>query len=448
MQKRIKGLIAIFLSFAMILSYGGCTGNNVSNQSESSQSNSSGEAIENDSTANAPAKTIEYLSVRNADHSAQVVLSQILEEYQEEVNPNFNIEVNSIVDRPTQEQKLKTLVASNNIPDWFEVDANSYCEQLIDKGLIINIAELLEELGVYDKYHASALAYQTINGKIYTLPIENNIEYYWYNKKMFEDAGVAAPETFEELLTVCQKLKDTGVTPIAICGKDGWPLMRYFSFIPFRMTGNEYLHDVVDGKASMADDVGMKGLEHVQQLGAFFQDGFASTDYTSTIDLFMGGKAAIYYTGTWELNTFMNATGEMQDNIDYFHLPIISDEDATRKEDFVTNSGIGIAMCAEKFDDTTKDFVSFMIDRYPEKAIAHGFLPPMETEIPEDSPELLKRIAEDMANVETVAELWDVKLDPVTKELFESELSSVAMGIITPEEFATKVDESIQEKLN
>ena len=53
-----------------------------------------------------------------------------------------------------------------------------------------------------------------------------------------------------------------------------------------------------------------------------------------------------------------------------------------------------------------------------------------------------------MANVETVAELWDVKLDPVTKELFESELSSVAMGIITPEEFATKVDESIQEKLN
>ena len=118
MQKRIKGLIAIFLSFAMILSYGGCTGNNVSNQSESSQSNSSGEAIENDSTANAPAKTIEYLSVRNADHSAQVVLSQILEEYQEEVNPNFNIEVNSIVDRPTQEQKLKTLVASNNRPPF------------------------------------------------------------------------------------------------------------------------------------------------------------------------------------------------------------------------------------------------------------------------------------------------------------------------------------------
>ena len=46
---------------------------------------------------------------------------------------------------------------------------------------------------------------------------------FWYNKQMFNDAGVTPPETFDEFLDVCKKLKEVGHTPIAVCGVDGWP---------------------------------------------------------------------------------------------------------------------------------------------------------------------------------------------------------------------------------
>jgi raffinose/stachyose/melibiose transport system substrate-binding protein len=446
----INVLLILCLVIGILTACGSGTANNSTTGEETSINNGSTSNTGSADNAQAkPAKTIQYLSVRNPNQASMLAITEILKEYQAEVNPNFNIEINSIIDRPTQEQKLKTLVASGDIPEWFEIDPNQYAEQLIDKGLLINIEQMLKDMNVYDKYLPSAMEYQkTASGKIYTLPIENNIEFFWYNKKMFQDAGVTEPTTFDEFLEVCEKLKQSGFTPIAICGKDGWPLMRYLSFIPFRMTGNEYLTKVASGEASMSDEIGMAGLNFVKELGKYFQEGFANTDYTSTLNLFLGGKVAIFNMGTWELQNFINPGDAMKDNIGYFKLPLVDGDNATTPDDGYTNSGIGIAMTVAGFDATTEDFIKFMIDRYPEKAIEKGFLPPIESELAADAPELLKKVASDMAKVKTVAHLWDVKLDAVTKELYISELSGVAMGIITPEDFAAKSDKSVKASLN
>lgn len=50
-----------------------------------------------------------------------------------------------------------------------------------------------------------------------------------------------------------------------------------------------------------------------------------------------------------------------------------------------------------------------------------------------------------MKKIKEPAQIWDVLQDPVSKVLFEDELSAVALGIISPEEFAEKADKTVEE---
>ncbi|MGC4067763.1 MAG: ABC transporter substrate-binding protein [Polyangiaceae bacterium] len=62
----------------------------------------------------------------------------------------------------------------------------------------------------------------TIDGKVYGMPVnihrENTL---LYNKQIFDDNGLEPPTTVEEFLTVCDKLKAAGVTPVATAYQ-GW----------------------------------------------------------------------------------------------------------------------------------------------------------------------------------------------------------------------------------
>ncbi|MGV0887772.1 extracellular solute-binding protein, partial [Acinetobacter venetianus] len=63
--------------------------------------------------------------------------------------------------------------------------------------------------------------------KLYGIPLYLDAKFMGYNKSLFEKAGVAVPETFEDLLGACAALKKSGVTPISFGNKEGWPAVHY-----------------------------------------------------------------------------------------------------------------------------------------------------------------------------------------------------------------------------
>ncbi|GJM78844.1 hypothetical protein HMSSN139_13400 [Paenibacillus sp. HMSSN-139] len=94
------------------------------------------------------------------------------------------------------------------------------------------------------------------------------------------------------MLAVSKALKDKGITPIAVDGVDVWPVLRYAAMIPFRATGNEFARNLSQGKAKMTDEVGMQAANFVSEIGQYFQQGFATTDYTTAKNMFLNGEAA------------------------------------------------------------------------------------------------------------------------------------------------------------
>lgn len=142
----------------------------------------------------------------------------MLQQYQAEENPDFTWEY-EYVDSDNLKTKVATLAASDDLPDFFAYDAGTPLVDLIDADLVLDVTQALTDLGVYDSLDEGAKAYLanlTGTDSIYDLPLGLNIEGFWYNKALFEQAGIdGAPTTWEEMLADCDKLKEAGIQPIA-----------------------------------------------------------------------------------------------------------------------------------------------------------------------------------------------------------------------------------------
>lgn len=73
----------------------------------------------------------------------------------------------------------------------------------------------------------------TIDGEITSIPFEKAGAVFYYNKEVFEKAGITEfPKTWDELLEACKKIKDSGVTPISLyTADDAWYTCNLFTYL-------------------------------------------------------------------------------------------------------------------------------------------------------------------------------------------------------------------------
>ena len=80
----------------------------------------------------------------------------------------------------------------------------------------------------------------TYDGVKYLLPFGFHIAPVWYNTKVFADAGVNVPTTWDNLKAACGTFSEAGVLPIALGSKDKWPAQFWFDYLILRTAGADY----------------------------------------------------------------------------------------------------------------------------------------------------------------------------------------------------------------
>lgn len=392
---------------------------------------------------------INWLSARGASESAILAIQDIAKQYQEE-NPDldFSFEVENISDRTAYLQKLKILAASDELPEWFDSDPDTWFADIVADGKAYSFGDLYKELGMYDQIFDISKEYARLSdGSLNLMTLQCNTEYFFYNKDLFEQAGITeVPKTFDELLEDCQILQDADILPITMGGD--WPILRYFAQIPFRMTGNAYIENAVSGEGSFGEEAGLKGAQFIQDIAQYFQEGWSSADYDTMIDLFASGQAAIMYNGTWALDqaSMIGEDGNIKDSIGYFTMPTYSENDATAPTDFFANSGIGTAIRTDAVDDEMKAWVKYMLEHYADASLSYNQLPSVmpDEETMEGLPQVYQGIIENVSNVKDYAKCWDVVIDSALVEPLEKETVILALGQETPEEWAANMDEYVK----
>lgn len=433
MLRSLTGLVALALVTA------GCGGGGGSNPTDV---NPQGEVKPH---------AISWLLSRPADGAVITTMKKLASEYATS-HPGFKLNLVTTPDRPSYIQKYETLAAANKLPELFDTDATPFAQKLAKQGRMMDAEKLLKDLGLYDQYLPSALAYQRFDdGSLYMIPFEYGAEVFWYNKRLFQRAGIQVPASLDDFPAMCTALRKASVTPIAIDGADQWPLERYMAYQPFRVAGPEYVKSLKTGAAKFSDPAGQKAINWLSGLGKAhcFEDGFSSVGYADAQNLFTTGKAAVYNIGTWELGSLATTAldASVRNDVDFFTLPAAAGS-ATKANEFVAPSGIGMAVNAKTFDPLVRDFLKFALSRYAAEYAASGAIGPTKTDpkIPANATPLYEKAVQTADGVgETLAMPWDTQLDPTTNTRLQQELVLLVQGNTTPKKFTETMDSTLAE---
>jgi raffinose/stachyose/melibiose transport system substrate-binding protein len=154
-------------------------------------------------------------------------------------NPNVKINV-TFLENALLKDKVATEMQSGNPPDLFQGWGGGTLAQQVEAGLVRPIDGEIAD--IKDMINAAGLSMTQVDGQQYGVPYNLGAVGMWYNKALFEQAGIdAPPATWEELLEDVQTLKDAGIVPISLAAgaADTWTSMFWFAYLSVRICGQE-----------------------------------------------------------------------------------------------------------------------------------------------------------------------------------------------------------------
>jgi multiple sugar transport system substrate-binding protein len=207
------------------------------------------------------------------------------------------------VAQPEYIQKLNAAAAAKQLPAMTVVRAINIGE-LVERNVLKPISpDLLAVLGEDIASDFPALAWNAgeYEGQRYTIPLDIHPLVMYYNKDMFQKAGVPEPGkkpwTKDEFESALEKLAASGVQPIAI-GTAFQGATLFQSFI--RQFGGNLVNE--DGtKVTYNSDAGVQALTYVKELKDKYSPEISGAG-DPEVAVFKQGKAAIVIHGPWHIS--------------------------------------------------------------------------------------------------------------------------------------------------
>jgi len=237
-------------------------------------------------------------------------------------NPGLKVTVDG---DPRVWEKLRPRMVAENTPDLMFPGWGMDHWAMVDEGQVMALDQALDSpafggKGTWrDSFEPSLLKLGQLNGKQYVLPYYFNVLGWWYDPGVFAKNGWTVPKTFDELLTLCDKIKAKGIAPITFQGKYPYYTLQGM-VLPWAQSvgGITVLNDIDNLKPGAWKSPAV--LKAIQMLGELrdkddFEKGAVGLSHTESQTDFLSGKAAMIPCGTWletEMHKQMPAGAKMK----------------------------------------------------------------------------------------------------------------------------------------
>ena len=223
---------------------------------------------------------------------------QAIKDY-EESHPGIKIEMETF-ENQAYKTKLKSAVASNELPDIFFTWGGGFSKSFVESGKVLALDEY------YDKHKSklpeAAVSYATYDGTLYGATYVTTISMLYYNQKMFAEQGLMVPQTWEELLLVCEAFNDKGITPIALSAKDTWGLAMIHDALALKSAGHVRVQKALtkDGQSYNSPEF-LTAATKLRTLidNEAFSSRAADLSNDEAQAMLTDGEAAMYIMGSW-----------------------------------------------------------------------------------------------------------------------------------------------------
>lgn len=298
-MKRFLKQFALFLSFVVLAS--SCAPGNSSTTNNTSQSSNKPEGEQNGELIN-----LTFWRPSGGEKEEQFFIDAVAE-FNTLNEGKIKVAMDSITrgNSFAYEDKVNVASTSNSLPDILALDGPNVSNYAFSE-IIMPLNDYFTEDELSD-FVPSIIQQGTYQDKLYALGIIESTVVLFYNTKMFEDAGIKAPETLEEAWTweefyeVAKKLNKDGVYGTNLINDKGeW--MTY-CFEQFWISNNT---DIVsdDGKTAEGYLNSPEGIEAAEFIKKMSDEKLFNPDPTPYE--FEEGKAATRLTGPWIVPNFEN----------------------------------------------------------------------------------------------------------------------------------------------
>lgn len=310
---KFKNSVALVLCAAVLVSSAaGCS----STAPSASNAASAGSAAV--SSGEKSTGTMEFWFDKGGD---QEIVNHLTEAWKSD--SGVDVKITNYPDTAAYQTAIQQSIDQPTAPGLFTWWSGPQLETLAKNG---KIADLTDE---WKNYIAAGVSPDiekafTFDGKAYAAPYSILYNTCLYNKAVFEKAGVTeVPKTFDEFLAACEKIKQSGVTPIGL-KNDSWASFIWFEAIVASYDPQLY-NDICSGAKKYTDPEMKKVLEVWKSM---FDKGYFAKPvlYSDLSKDFAKGQCAIMLEPSSSASSLVKDYGMTSgESFDAFVLPSVNE---------------------------------------------------------------------------------------------------------------------------
>lgn len=278
-------------------------------------------------------------------------------------HPDEQVSAQAIPAGSSSEDVIAASITAGNTPCLVFNTAPAAVPAFQKQGGLVDLSTTFDDAEDYitGRSGAAADGFRSADGDLYQIPWKTNPFMLYYNKTVFEAAGLDAENpqlaTYDDVLAAAKAIKDAGAADFAIYPPATADYTNVnFDFYPFFLANSDGTQLIEDGAAAFASDEGFETLEFWQTL---YAEGYASAEAYSG-DMWAGpfadGVAAMGIAGPW-------GAGQFDGKVEYGAVPIptADGKSADSTSTFADSKNIGLYSSCEN-RQTAWEFVKFATD--------------------------------------------------------------------------------------
>lgn len=230
--------------------------------------------------------------------------------------PGLEVDV-QVSDATEFETQVSTAMQGGQGPDIITTRAGeSYFQPYVDANMFVSLTDQVPGLADIPEGTLGQVSY---NGDVWAVPFASQVWMFYYNTDIFEEHGLTPPETWADLMAICETLSETDIAPLFVPAREGWVLSGYVDCIGATYLGNDYAGQMIAGEQTFTDERFVNLITRIKDLEPCFQEGFVGNNVPDMDAAFQTGRAAMILYGGWAALTYAEQNPEL--NFDFFISP-------------------------------------------------------------------------------------------------------------------------------
>ncbi|MBM6750969.1 extracellular solute-binding protein [Mediterraneibacter glycyrrhizinilyticus] len=230
---------------------------------------------------------------------------------------------------------MRTRFVREDYPDIIGIGGDINYSYYVDADILADVSDYPGMADIKQSYIDILESLEIVPTEgTYGVPYVANAAGILYNKDMFEEHGWEIPESWDELIDLCEEIKSEGILPFYFGFRDTWTCLAPWNSLAVDLAPSDTCKQVNAGETTFAEEY-RETAEKCLQLVSYGPEDPVAYGYNDACTAFARGESAMYPIGSYAVPQILQVNPDM--NIDSFVTP--GNDDASKN---TLNSGVDL----------------------------------------------------------------------------------------------------------